>query len=333
MQNASDHYHFVDWRVRGQYDFNPDHMLYGLIADGHKAGGFNDNLGTGGPVLTYNPEEVTNFEIGSKNRFTVAGAPVKLNVSAFYMAYKNQQITDLQTLNQESALLNVTPSSGGAVVVDYTFNAAQSAIMGATFEGNIAIPQAKMNLGFNVLWMPEAKVTGAQTIEDSRFQSDVDPDNAGQVSIQGHRLPRTPRLGMNLNLAQKFQTSAGGFDYVVAPGYRSSSHATIYNGVDYAAEACAAGGTILDANGNAVSGCTAVAASPNRARLNDTLAGYWTLDVGGGYTNPNGRLRLEAYVNNIVKQPVSGLVISETGGTVAFLPRPTTYGLRARMRF
>jgi hypothetical protein len=30
---------------------------------------------------------------------------------------------------------------------------------------------------------------------------------------------------------------------------------------------------------------------------------------------------------------VTGILISQTGGTVAFLPRPTTYGVRARIRF
>ena len=47
----------------------------------------------------------------------------------------------------------------------------------------------------------------------------------------------------------------------------------------------------------------------------------------------SGRFRLEGYVNNIVKQPITGLLISQTGGTVAFLPRPTTYGVRGSLRF
>ena len=83
--------------------------------------------------------------------------------------------------------------------------------------------------------------------------------------------------------------------------------------------------------GAPVSGCSIT--KSYRGRLNDTVPGYWTLDLGGGITVPGGRLRLEAYVNNIVKQPITGLIISQTGGTVAFLPRPTTYGLRGSWRF
>ena len=340
QQNASDHYHFIDWRVRAQYDVNADHMVYGLVATGNKAGGFNDNFGTGGIAPTYQPERVTNFELGSKNRFTVAGEPVKLNISAFYEAYHNQVLSSLLSIASAAKLAtqsgqpisfpsNFTP---GAIIVNYNYNAANSVIAGAQFDGSITIPEAKMNLSFNALWLPEAKVTSSQQIEDFRFQSDVDGNDAGFRSIQDKRLPRTPKFQMNMQLSQKFETSHGAFDYVIAPGYRSSTYATIFNGQDYAYDACQAGGTVTSNTGTAVSGCSIT--STYRGRLNDTIGGYWTLDMGAGYSNPNGRFRLEGYVNNILyKGMVTGLLISQTGGTVAFLPRPTTYGLRARVRF
>ena len=137
---------------------------------------------------------------------------------------------------------------------------------------------------------------------------------------------------MNMQLSQKFETSHGAFDYVIAPGYRSSTFATSFIGPDYAYSACQAGANVTSSSGAAVSGCSIT--TSYRGRLNDTISGYWTLDMGAGYSSPNGRFRLEGYVNNILyKGMVTGLLISQTGGTVAFLPRPTTYGLRGRVRF
>lgn len=352
LQNASAKYTFADWRVRAQMEFDADHMVYGLVATAHKAGGFNDNLGTGGIAPTYDPERVTNFEIGTKNRFTVAGNPVKLNLSAFYEAYHNQQLTQLLSqasagfLYQNQTGTPVTfPStySPGAVIVSYTFNAANSQIAGAQAEGSIAIPAARMGIHFDALWLPVAKVTSDQTIEDNRFQPDIDLNDAGARSIQGHRLPHTPEFQINMRISQKFETSHGWtFDYVIAPGYRSSNHATLFNGVDYAYNACQAGGTVLSGVGYNSGTGTVIPAAPvsgcaitknYRGRLNDRVPGYWTLDIGGGISLPGDRFRLEAYVNNLVKQPITGLLISQTGGTVAFLPRPTTYGVRGSLRF
>jgi len=332
VQDASDHYHFIDWRVRAKLEMNPDHMVYGLIATGNKAGGFNDNLGTGGPAITYNPERLTNFEIGSKNRFTIAGEPVKFNITAFYELYNNQQLSSLLSLCGEAAYVGVVaPNASCNIIVTYTYNAANSVIAGSQFDGSITIPEAKINIAFDGLWLPEAKVTSAQTIEDFRFQSDIDPNDAGERSIQGKRLPRTSKYQMNMRFSQKFESGIGEFDYVIAPGYRSSTYATIFNGEDYAYQACLGGGSVVNASGAPVSGCSIT--TSYRGRLNDTIPGYWTLDIGGGFSTSNGRIRIEGYVNNIVKQQITGLLISQAGGTVAFLPRPTTYGARVRVRF
>ena len=177
-----------------------------------------------------------------------------------------------------------------------------------------------------------------QEIEDFRFQPDIDVNDAGFRSIRGKRLPHTPEFQMNLRISQKFEfANSATWDYVIAPGYRSANHATLFNGEDYASTACLAGGTVMSGVLNVgdtphpVSGCSIT--TSYRGRLNDRVPGYWTLDIGTGVNLPGGRVRIEGYVNNVVKQPITGLLISQTGGTVAFLPRPTTYGVRGSVRF
>ena len=347
LQNASSTYHFADWRMRAQLDINPDHMVYGLVATAHKAGGFNDNFGTNGVAPTYDPERVTNFEIGTKNRFTLGGNPVKLNVSGFYESYTNQQLSNLLSIAAAANYYGsatgsqITFPSGfspGAIIVNYTFNAHRSTIAGAQAEGSINIPSAKLGIHFDALWLPVAKVMDDQEIEDFRFQPDIDVNDAGFRSIRGKRLPHTPEFQMNLRISQKFEfANSATWDYVIAPGYRSANHATLFNGEDYAYTACLAGGTVMSGVLNVgdtphpVSGCSIT--TSYRGRLNDRVPGYWTLDIGTGVNLPGGRVRIEGYVNNVVKQPITGLLISQTGGTVAFLPRPTTYGVRGSVRF
>lgn len=338
-QGASARYNFIDWRGRIEYDVAPNHLLYGLVATGNKAGGFNDNFGTGGIAPTYRPERVTNFEFGSKNKFTIGGLPAKFNITAFYEDYHDQVLSSLLSISaaakfaaQSSGTPITFPAnfSPGAIIVNYNYNAANSAIAGSQVEAGITIPQAKLNITFNGLWLPEAKVTSSQSIEDFRFQSDIDPTDAGFRSIQNKRLPRTPKWQLNWQIQQKFETKIGTFDYVIAPGYRSNTFATIFNGQDYGYEATLAGKQLPDANG--VLQTQSITAY--RSRLNDTIPGYWTLDLGAGFSSHNGKLRLEGYVNNIAyKNNVAGILVSQTGGTVAFYLRPTTFGARLHYRF
>jgi iron complex outermembrane recepter protein len=339
QQGASANYNFIDWRFRLEYDIAPNHLIYGLVSSGNKAGGFNDNFGTGGIAPTYKPENVINYEFGSKNKFTVGGLPMKFNITGFYESYNDQVLSSLLSIQSAANFVNATtgtkitfPSNfnPGSIIVNYNYNAANSVVAGSQVEAGLTIPPAHMNLTFNGLWLPEANVHSSQAIEDFRFQSDIDPLDAGFRSIAGKRLPRTPEVQLNMQMQQKFQSKLGVFDYVLAAGYRSKSYATIFNGEDYGYEAALAGKQLVDANGK----LQTQTATAYRARLNDTVAAVWTLDIGAGYTTTNGKIRLEAFANNLLyKNNVTGILVSQTGGTVAFLPRPTTYGARLHYRF
>lgn len=70
----------------------PSNLLYVKRDTGYKAGGFSD-LGTLG-VLQYGPENITAYEIGSKNRF--GRGVFELNLSAYYYDYKDQQISQFR---------------------------------------------------------------------------------------------------------------------------------------------------------------------------------------------------------------------------------------------
>jgi iron complex outermembrane recepter protein len=86
-EHVSDSWRQVTWRAGAEYDLTNASLLYAAVETGFKAGGFffsHDNP-------TYQPEKITAYSIGSKNRFL--DNRLQLNGELFYWIYKNQQIS------------------------------------------------------------------------------------------------------------------------------------------------------------------------------------------------------------------------------------------------
>lgn len=86
------------WKVGFDFDLTENHLLYGLVSTGWKNGGTNPGArpnpftnpdGAEQVPLEFKPEEVTSFEIGSKNTFLNDRA--RFNVIGFYYDYENLQ--------------------------------------------------------------------------------------------------------------------------------------------------------------------------------------------------------------------------------------------------
>ena len=307
---------FVDWRIRIEHDVNNDQLVYGLIATGHKSGGFNDTFSdpTTGLTLapTYQEESVTLFEFGSKNEFDLGDVPTTFNFSAFYNDYRDQVFTNLLSVEQalefnSGAPVDPLDATPGALVVSFSFNAADSAIYGMQFDGKFELPY-DINLNWTALWL-EAEIEDSQDIQDSRFQADVAPDEAVFQSIDGNRLPRTPRFQLNASLSQIFDISSGTIDYVVSAGWRDDQFLTIFNSVDYQ--------------------------NPDnpRRRLDDSVDAYWTVDAGLGYTHGDGALRFEAFANNLFDEVRTAATIITQFDNTRFFTRPRTFGVRMRYTY
>ncbi|XUU61468.1 TonB-dependent receptor [Erythrobacter sp. HA6-11] len=304
---------FIDWRLRLEYDLTPDNLVYALVASGHKSGTFNDNLGTNGFLPTTSTENVILYELGTKNEFFIGDVKARLNGSAFYNDYKDQAFSALLSVEtiadfelDQGEIVDVADDISLALVVGYTFNAADSEIYGANIEGGLEFP-GNINWDFNLLWL-EAKINEAELIPDSRFQADV--ETVPFRDISGKRLPRTPRWQLNTSLSQKLDVGSGEMDWVISAGYRSDTFQTIFNSEDYEQP------------------------DDPRLRLNDVVEGYWTFDLGAGYTHGDeGKLRFEVYANNVTnKQKEAAIIITQFDNT-RFFTRPRTFGGRVRVQF
>ena len=110
----------VTYRAGVEFDIAPRSLLYASFETGYRSGGFSDAIG----YESYQPETITAYTIGMKNRFL--GNRVQLNVEGFLWNYKNQQVT------------HVGPDTSGQTSY-FTQNIGSSRIEGAEIDGKVLV--------------------------------------------------------------------------------------------------------------------------------------------------------------------------------------------------
>lgn len=98
---------FSNYRGTIKYQVSPGSNLYASIANGTKAGGFNQRavaLPDGSqPDLTFNPEKNTTYEIGSKNSFF--NNTLQLNLALYHIDTKGIQISGPSSVPTNAGLV------------------------------------------------------------------------------------------------------------------------------------------------------------------------------------------------------------------------------------
>jgi iron complex outermembrane receptor protein len=175
-------------------DSMPNGMIYALYSEGFLTGGFNAEINSNLPAvaqfLSYDPEEVNNYELGFKG--TLAGGNVQLATNVFYMDYKNQQ--------QSVDIANPDFAFGADDPIGLTQNVASSAIYGLEFELRSA-PWEGGYLSLDVGYLKN---------EYDEYNY-TDPGNPGQVVDLSNVLIHdyTPDWTVNLALDHEFELASG----------------------------------------------------------------------------------------------------------------------------
>ena len=112
----------TSWKLGIDHDISKGVMLYGSVATGYKAGGFNDQASAG----SYEPEHLKAYELGVKGRFLENMLQVTANY--FHYNYTDMQLTSIVCRTND-------PASCGSL----TTNAANAKVDGAEVEGTLRV--------------------------------------------------------------------------------------------------------------------------------------------------------------------------------------------------
>lgn len=148
----------VTWRAGVEFDAGSRSLLYANVGTGFKAGGFF--LGPPG-ANTYDPEKVTAYTIGTKNRFF--DNRLQVNAEAFLLDYKDQQL----------GYVKLVPPA----VVLVTENIGQVRTKGVEVETELLVTQ-NTRIGLQAQWL-DAKV------RELIYNTIAPPATTSQCSITG----------------------------------------------------------------------------------------------------------------------------------------------------
>lgn len=142
-------------------------FMYATVARGFKGGGFEDTAATAlAAAQPYNPETVTNYEVGFKSN--LLNRRIRLNATVFKMDYKDLQVTQ----------------TNAACLCNITQNAASADIKGVEAEFEFAVtPQLRLSLAGSYV-DPKYK---------DFIETAINPSTGQRLVSTGNRLQRTPK--------------------------------------------------------------------------------------------------------------------------------------------
>lgn len=199
------------WRAALDYQLSPVNLLYGSVSTGFIAGGFS----FGAPNLVYDPQEVTAYEVGSKNQF---GARTQLNVSAYYNDFRDLLTNQFRT----------DPTTGA--VITYQTNAGAVRSIGVESELQM-VPVDNFRLGLT-LTLQNAEY--GEFITQNPFSPPARGTNGYKLAgttangtqfldLDGTQVALSPTTRLTLSAGYDIKTGAGTFTPLVQ-SYISSSY-------------------------------------------------------------------------------------------------------------
>jgi iron complex outermembrane receptor protein len=139
-QNVNRSFHKATWTLALDHDLWDGTLVYATMRSGYRSGGINTQS-VNISLISTQPEEVLDYELGLKSDWQLAGVPLRTNFALYQTAYHNIQV--LEPLINASLATAV----GGGVCTQAVFNA-----------GN-CLGTANDNITFNA---PKARIYGAE---------------------------------------------------------------------------------------------------------------------------------------------------------------------------
>ena len=190
-------------KVALNWTVTPNEFAYAYAAKGYKAGGVN-----GGAEPSFAPETVYDYEIGLKS--TLADGHIRTQIDAFYMDYRNLQLTSYIVPSGPGGVVGVT--NAGKATIDGFEAQAQSRFSSLGVDLNFAYVHSSLG---KTLYVNPNLLPGAGNVP---LGPQCPPGTAGSAScfdygpatsdLSGRQTPYSPEL-----------TISGGIEYgITVPG-------------------------------------------------------------------------------------------------------------------
>jgi len=129
LPSQSANFHAPTWTLSTDYQATDDTLLYATYRRGYKSGGFNSGAGDAETGYgEFQPEYLTDVELGAKNNWTILGVPGRTNFDVYYGWYSNIQKNDIVDIQFTGPVAE--PPDFAAL----TFNAAKATVKGLEFQ-------------------------------------------------------------------------------------------------------------------------------------------------------------------------------------------------------
>lgn len=177
---------------KGEIDFTiaPRNMVYASVSRGYKPGGVSNNSTPLLVPLTYKPEHVWAYEVGSKNRF--AGGRVTLNTAAFFYDYRNMQYQEEDPIPYQGGVSNVPKTHIWGAEAEGSWQVTDQ----FSFDGNVTYLNGKMIGDYYTLdpSLAHEATLAAAALGYGSFDSYTIAQRAEQVAnTNGNKPPKLPK--------------------------------------------------------------------------------------------------------------------------------------------
>ena len=202
FSNLSETWTEPSWRIVGSYKFTDKLFGYATISEGYKAGGYNDQTGTSGLMVSeltrpVDPEFATNYEIGMK--WESDDRRYRFNPTVFYTTYEDAQ----------RAVNIITEQNGAQFQETVFYNAAEVEAKGIELEFQAALTD-------NFRLRAQASYLDASYNEFIINQPGLsDPASGGVIlpftgDFSGLPVPRSPELMGSIQGIYTWELASGG---------------------------------------------------------------------------------------------------------------------------
>ena len=209
-EHARDSWGQTTWRVGADYDISSASLLYAAVETGFKAGGFffsHDNP-------AYQPERITAFSVGSKNRFL--DNRLQLNGELFYWIYKNQQISHVG-VDSTSTVIFPTDNVGKAKMKGFELEGQYLLSSNTLFTADVDYLDAVYD-SYTYLY-PNL---GAPPVSSCPFTLIGTGANYA-VNCSGRTPPQSPRWSANFGLQQTVPVGYGSIVGTVSTHFQTET--------------------------------------------------------------------------------------------------------------